>query len=276
MQNRVTATAKCLLAGVQRLVRGGLSRFTSSPYTCEDMTPGAPRHAQKLVADPRSADGCPRREPCPMSEPTDFEREYILQTRREIDTEKQERDHILNFAVVVLGAIAFAIAQNNDAEDFLRDPGSLYLEASGLVVLTAMFWVRWKKLRQIADRWFVLDRMMVRHFGPSVAAELLESVVVRDLTGRRYLVKDVVLNAALSLPIYALIAQHAGAAAHAGDEWRAAMAAAVIAVHAGFSLLLLMRRARNPLPRPEVEDAVEAPRTELGREFGRRKTNQRG
>ena len=44
-----------------------------------------------------------------MKNPTSFEKEYFIQTRQEIDTEKRERDRILNFIVLILGAIGFAL-----------------------------------------------------------------------------------------------------------------------------------------------------------------------
>ena len=39
-----------------------------------------------------------------IPEMTDFGREYFIQTRKEIDTEKQERNKILNYAVNSMGS----------------------------------------------------------------------------------------------------------------------------------------------------------------------------
>ena len=88
-----------------------------------------------------------------MQEPSSFDREYFLQTRREIDTEKRERDHLLNFAVVILGALAFAVVQNEAARALVQEWYSLLFEVATLTILTSLFWVRKKKLQQIADRW---------------------------------------------------------------------------------------------------------------------------
>jgi len=98
-----------------------------------------------------------------VHEPSGFDREYFLQTRKEIDTEKRERDHLLNFAVVILGALAFAVVQSEKAQQFLQEPYSLMLEISTLIILTSLFWVRRKKLQQISDRWYTLYHMALRN-----------------------------------------------------------------------------------------------------------------
>ncbi|HUW81988.1 MAG TPA: hypothetical protein VMZ31_04215 [Phycisphaerae bacterium] len=136
---------------------------------------------------------------------SEFDREYFLQTRREIDTEKRERDHILNFAIVVLGAMAFAVIHSVRAEALLKDPYSVPLETSALAIVTSLFWVRRKKLQQIADRWYALYRMAVRNLGEEWVRESMEAVAIKGFTKARYIRKDVVLNVTLCLPIYALL-----------------------------------------------------------------------
>lgn len=51
---------------------------------------------------------------------SDFDREYFIQTRKEIDTEKRERDHILNIAIIVLGALGFAFIQKDESRQFIE------------------------------------------------------------------------------------------------------------------------------------------------------------
>ena len=179
----------------------------------------------------------------PMS---DFDREYFLQTRREIDTEKQERDHILNFAVIVLGAMAFAVAQNDKAIEFLSSVEALSLEGSALVVLTALFWTRWKKLRQIADRWLVLHRMLEKEPDSATAGLSLESIVVGRLETRWYLQKDVVLNLALCVPVYALLVAQAWTGYSSGHLWRYWTPVGLVLIHGVGSSALLLRKHRKP------------------------------
>jgi len=141
-----------------------------------------------------------------MSDMSDFEREYFLQTRREIDTEKHERDQLLNFAILVLGAIVFGVAQSENAQRFLEEATAPAIEVPALAITSTLCWIRRKKLQQIADRWFVLHLMLVEHFGSERAETSLEGIAVQGLRGRRYVWKDVVLNWALSLPLYVLLA----------------------------------------------------------------------
>ncbi|HUI08619.1 MAG TPA: hypothetical protein VL486_16585 [Verrucomicrobiae bacterium] len=50
-----------------------------------------------------------------FTKPTDafsqFEREYFVQTRKEIDTEKQERNKILNYAILATGAVSLVLSK---------------------------------------------------------------------------------------------------------------------------------------------------------------------
>ena len=136
---------------------------------------------------------------------TGFDLEYFIQTRKEIDTEKRERDHILNVAVVVLGALSFAFIQTDKTKEFLMKPQSIALEISTLAILTSLFWTRYMKLRQIADRWYTLYNLLYRYFGVSKSNEYMEGIVIKGFSQARYLKKDVFLCIALSLPIYCLI-----------------------------------------------------------------------
>lgn len=182
-----------------------------------------------------------------MAELTEFEREYFVQTRKEIDTEKRERDQLLNFAVIVLGALGFAVVQSEKAMEFLKQPHSLMFEVSTLVILTSLFWVRRKKLQQIADRWYTLYRMEVKRLGKQRADQLMEAVVIRGFEKARYIRKDVVLNIALSLPIYTLLFVSAF-----GLTLPAIICilipALIVAVHASFSFALLATKMRDPFP----------------------------
>ena len=140
-----------------------------------------------------------------MEEISDFDKEYFLQTRKEIDMEKRERDQILNFAIIILGALGFAFVQSDKAKEFVKHPQSIMFEVSTLIILTSLFWVRRKKLQQISDRWYTLYRMAVRNLGKELASETMEAVVIYGFEKARYMRKDVVLNYALSLPIYTLL-----------------------------------------------------------------------
>jgi len=137
---------------------------------------------------------------------TDFSESYFAQTRQEIDTEKHSRDNILNVVILVLGAVGFAMFQADNAQTLLRQPVALVIEITMLVIITGLFWLRRKKLQQIADRWFVLHNLLQNHMASLPVAETLEAIVEKDLKTTRYTRKDVWLCVAVSFPVYGLAA----------------------------------------------------------------------
>jgi hypothetical protein len=141
-----------------------------------------------------------------MNDSDNFDREYFIQTRQEIDTEKRERDHILNIAVIVLGALGFAFVQTDKTQTLIRQPFFIAIEISVLAILTSLFWVRWMKLRQIADRWYTLRNILNQHFEEQKARNYLEYVVMRGFEKARYIKKDITLCFSMSSPIYFLLA----------------------------------------------------------------------
>ena len=182
-----------------------------------------------------------------MSEIEKFWADYFIQTRREIDTEKQERDKILNYAFLVMGAIAFAVAQNEKAQIFLREVEGLAVGIPALAVLSSLFWIRKKKLQQIADRWFVLRHLLQSHVDAQRLPFTLEAVVTRGLPGWRYVSKDVILNLTMSLPLYMLLVLQIQDAIADQCCWRVIASVLAIGGHAGISSLILGRRLRDPL-----------------------------
>jgi len=179
---------------------------------------------------------------------SNFEREYFIQTRKEIDTEKRERDQMLNFAVLVLGGIGFGVSQSQSAQQFLQESQALVIEIPALIIITSLFWVRYKKLKQIADRWFALYRIVMRYFGRERVEEMLEGLVYKNLTGWRYILKDFVLNIALCLPVYALILLPSFNRYLPVQPWRLGVSASVIVLHCVISSIILGRKIHDPLP----------------------------
>ncbi|MCK4607109.1 MAG: hypothetical protein KAU35_07430 [candidate division Zixibacteria bacterium] len=184
-----------------------------------------------------------------------FDLEYFTQSRKEIDTEKRERDHLLNFAVIILGALCFSFIRSADAQGYLISSDALYLVISALVIVTSLFWVRWKKLQQIADRWFVLNRMLVRKYGQEFVKERLEGIAVEDLKTRRYIMKDLVLNYALSFPFYGLLLSQCMNASDPSWTFNWLAPLAIIALHVGVSAFIFRRKFADPLP--GMEDSPE-------------------
>ena len=178
-----------------------------------------------------------------------FFREYFIQTRKEIDTEKHERDQLLNFLVLFLGAVVFGVSSKGNRYEFLMQPDAMALEVPALVIISALFWARHKKLRQISDRWFTLYHLAVREFGETDAAQMLESVVVKHLPGWRYIMKDLMLNLAFSLPVYGLLLLQCLVAHSQGDQQRLVLTGGVAVVHVVLSSVLLGRRCRDPYSR---------------------------
>jgi hypothetical protein len=143
-----------------------------------------------------------------VKELNSFEREYFLQTRKEIDDEKHSRDTILNIAVAVLGGLGFALLNERKDQavgDLIQTTPATLLTISGLVIVTALMWARKMKLRQIADRWFVLRSLLIDKSTPQTNTQLLEEIACDGLTGWRYIRKDFVFVLAISTPFYVIL-----------------------------------------------------------------------
>jgi len=186
-----------------------------------------------------------------LNEPNKFVREYFIQTRKEIDTEKRERDQILNFAVLILGAIGFAIFQSETAQEFLQQPKALTVELPALVIITSLFWIRRKKLQQIADRWFVLHRLAERYFDKEDIEMMLEEIVLKKFLKRTYVRKDFFLNIALCLPIYGLLILQLLDGFHKDQLWRTIFIIIIVILHSIFSFFLLYIKLKNPFSQIE-------------------------
>ncbi|MCU0785828.1 MAG: hypothetical protein MUF81_17655 [Verrucomicrobia bacterium] len=146
-----------------------------------------------------------------MEKPTSFEQAYFLQTRQEIDTEKRERDTILNIAVAVLGGLAFGFLHGGREQDLERinhPPLTFLLTLSGLLIVTSLMWVRKRKMQQIADRWFVLRDMAARIWEVDKKHPCLESLVYTQFTKRSYQIKDAILAFVLATPFYSILFFH--------------------------------------------------------------------
>jgi uncharacterized membrane protein YraQ (UPF0718 family) len=142
-----------------------------------------------------------------MKELNSFEREYFLQTRKEIDNEKHERDVILNIAVAILGGLAFAFLKdtNKDSKDQIQPIFGLLLTVSGLAIITSLLWLRKKKMQQIADRWHVIRNLVSKVREPGENGRFLEEIACDGLNKRSYTVKDTVLAIVLSTPFYSIL-----------------------------------------------------------------------
>jgi len=178
------------------------------------------------------------------TEPSEFDKAYFIQTREEIDTEKRERDTILNFCVAILGAVAFGIIQSDNAQTFFKDltPASFAIGISALLIISSLFWVRYKKMQQISDRWFTLLHLM-EHFGNDPLNEpWLEKVVTDSFKTSRYNSKDLVLNIVFSLPFYGLwIIQ----TFQSKEQWRIALPFVII-LHLVIICYILGRKFTDP------------------------------
>jgi len=135
---------------------------------------------------------------------TQFELEYFIQTRKEIDTEKQERNKILNYAIIATGAVSLLISKTENPTKFMESATALWIYYPLLLLISVLTEARRAKLRQIADRWFTLRNIL--HANKSaIDWNYLEEIVCHGLADRRYLLEDFLLHNALSLILYALI-----------------------------------------------------------------------
>lgn len=170
-----------------------------------------------------------------------FQVQYFIQTRREIDTEKQERSNLFNYAVIPAGAtISLIVAQTQKATGFLSSPSACYLYGGLLFLTYGIVAARRAKLQQIYDRWLTLYCILLKTKNTDWA--LLEPTVFDGFEGRRYLWEDWLLHFGLSALVYALALM---TMASAGKHWLCWVVLAIV-VHLVITTCLLLRRFEVP------------------------------
>jgi hypothetical protein len=174
-----------------------------------------------------------------------FEIQYFIQTRREIDTEKQERNKLLNYALIATGAFAIALAQIERSTEFLFSPWALALYLPLLLLISGVVAARRMKLQQIFDRWVTLYSILqVR----KVANEWIpmEKIVIQGIKGRRYLYEDFALHLGLSGIVYGLMIMTMIRLISDRQDFWPVLITIPILIHLVFTTLWLLRRFRFP------------------------------
>lgn len=142
----------------------------------------------------------------------DFESEYFIQTRKEIDTEKIERNKILHLMIIVFGG-AYALLVNGLISNLDKlsqfTPiqiiiGSFCFSLPLLTFITSMVKARLIRKFQIADRWKTLYGMLEssKDLGLLKDEISLEAKVVQGLKGTKYLIEDKAVFIAMSVMTY--------------------------------------------------------------------------
>jgi cell division protein FtsW (lipid II flippase) len=123
--------------------------------------------------------------------------QYVVQLHQEIDTEKRERDQLLNYLIVAFGgflAVTFVRVATTSA---LLPTGwpALGMGCAAALLVIGLVYMRHQKLQQIADRWFTLYYLLGRsELIGSTLSYPLEAVVCKGLKSRRYQLKDLVFG----------------------------------------------------------------------------------
>ena len=184
---------------------------------------------------------------------SEFEQQYFIQTRQEIDAEKQERNKILNYAIIALGAVALTFSRVDNPLSPLRSPVALCFYYPFLLFVSILIAARRAKIRQIFDRWFVLRGILAARSEPKGWVPL-EKVVCDGFHDKRYLAEDRLLHLGLSLVPYSLIGLVAS-----GLRWYLAIPAVLLATaHLIGCDLWLRRQVKRPNTTPE-STAAEHP-----------------
>jgi len=115
-------------------------------------------------------------------------------------------------------------------------------------MITSLFWIRWKKLNQIAHRWFVLHKMCINLFGEKKTDDLLEGIVYKGLHASKYTRKDLILNYSLSMPLYLSLLYQCKKCMAQNKElyFLISITCIGIALHAIISFILLSRKCEDP------------------------------
>lgn len=196
----------------------------------------------------------------------DFFGEYCIQLRRECESIRCEINRFLYFALVILGAMGFAMVRGEEARQFIRQAVAIPVELAALIAITSLFWLRRLHIQQLADRWYIIRGLAAREFDGGKMTLMHEAVAcerIERTKGRAYVRQEWVLNAAFSLPIYVLLVASGFAEADASflTPLRA-FSVGIVVLHFWLSYVLLYQRAKltNPLlsKGTEVEKAEKA------------------
>jgi hypothetical protein len=181
-----------------------------------------------------------------LDEPSTFVREYFMQTRREIDTVKRQRDLILNFAILVIGAVSFAVIKSQEARDFVKTQWEgAAVGVPALIFITSLFWLRYRKLQQIKDRWRVLHSIAESKLGPLFVRIMLESKVVPHLDKWTYHIwRDFVPCIMFCVPIYGQLLINFWHCTSYPEGLRTAMLSGVVPFHCLICWSLFGRHAK--------------------------------
>lgn len=136
---------------------------------------------------------------------------YIVQTRKEIDTEKHERDQILNYIIVAASGIGFVAifkAGNLSILPHYR-LDLVFVAAAATIFLCSLFNTRRQKLQQIADRWYVLKYLLAaflgddqRFVGRFLEGHVTDQFELTQVGLSRYAGKDLWLNSSIVLILW--------------------------------------------------------------------------
>ena len=168
-------------------------------------------------------------------------------------------NRFLYFALVILGAIGFAVVQGEKAERFFQQPFALLTEIAALIAITSLFWLRCLHMQQLADRWYILREIARQLFNNGHVDIMHESIAcgrIDTTNGKAYLKQEWILNSALAVPIYALIVLTSFAQTNLSSLSRLFICVLIIALLFVVSYRLLYCRATlgNPLKRKRPDN----------------------
>lgn len=197
-----------------------------------------------MALDPNKESAPKSQTPSVEPDLSQFEAQYFIQTRKEIDTEKQERNKLLNYALIATGASAIALAQIERSTDFLLSPWALALYLPLLLLISGIVAVRRMKLQQIFDRWNTLHGILeARKFTNQWTP--IEKTVVQGIRSRRYLYEDLALHHGLSATVYGLMIVTMIRLISDGQGLWPVLIIAPILLHSSFTTFWLLRRFKS-------------------------------
>jgi len=141
---------------------------------------------------------------------TEFEKEYFFQTRNDIASEKEARERMFNYAVLLFNGqiAAYAILNKFEIQSLTLDAFSLTFFTMLMFSVSGLFYARHRKLIQISHRWIILQEMLIRKYGEEYASRTVESRVMTTFVSKSYLRKDKILGLSILIPIYAFLLVH--------------------------------------------------------------------
>lgn len=139
---------------------------------------------------------------------TDAEKSYFEQTRKECDTEKIEKDKLLNYAFLVSGSAGILGLYKVNFDTLENSVLVSLISTTIIFTISVLFKWRRQKIQAQAYRWKVLKELIDSKKNPNTNWRTLEDIIVAGIDKNKHGIQDKLFFLALCLPFVCFLSIH--------------------------------------------------------------------